>query len=120
MAQKNLGTNMVINHVISILNKFADTIGRGIPSTTLDTKLKKDFSTNEATFASLQINPSGKQVALQYFLPSQELMSHTKCILLDKSTAHLPELCKNNSGRIVLEQNITFNFAAISWSWTLA
>ena len=114
MAQKNLGIDIIINHVIGILNGFTDVVSRKIPSITLDIKFKKDVSINEAAFACLQVNPSVKQVALRCFQPSLELMSHIKCILLDKSTANLPELCKNNSRQIVPEQTITFNSAATS------
>ena len=92
---------MLIDYVIGILNGFADTVSRGIPSTTLNTKLKEDFSTNENVFACLQVNPSVKQVALWCFQPSQKLMSYIECILLDKSTTNLPELCKTKSGQIV-------------------
>ena len=51
MAQKNLGIDVIIEHVIGILNGFADTVSRGEPSVTLDTHLKKDFTTNDAAFA---------------------------------------------------------------------
>ena len=44
---------MIIDHVIGILNGFADAVSRGIPFITLDIKLKKYFSTNEAAFACL-------------------------------------------------------------------
>ena len=120
MAQKNLEINMIIDHVIGILNGFIDAVSRGVPSTTLDTHLNTDFSTNKAAFACLQVSPSVKQVALRRFQPSLDLMLHIMCILLDRSTDHLPELCKNNSGQIVPERAITFYFAANSWSWTLA
>ena len=120
MAQKNLGIDVIIDHVIGILNGFADAVSRGVSSITLDSHLKKDFATNEAAFACLQVNPSVKQVALPRFQPSLELMSHIECILLDKSTDILPELCKNNSGQIAPEQTITFDFSANNWSWTLA
>ena len=92
MAQKNLGTDVIIEHVIRILNGFADAVSRVVPSITLDSHLKKDFATNEAAFACLQVNPLVKQVALPRFQPSQELMLHIEYILLDKSTDSLPEL----------------------------
>ena len=41
MAQKYLGINVIIKHVIGKLNGFADTVSRGKPSITLDTHLKK-------------------------------------------------------------------------------
>ena len=44
MAQKNLGINMIIDHVIGILNGFADAVSRGVPSITLDKKLKQNFT----------------------------------------------------------------------------
>ena len=118
MTQKNLGIGMIIDHVIGILNGFADAVSRGVPSITLNTNLKKYFATNKAAFACLQVNPSVKQVALPRFQPSLELMLHIKCILLDKSTEHLPKLCGNNLGQIVPKQTITFNFALTSWNRT--
>ena len=98
MAQKNIRIKMIIDHVIGILNGFADAVSRGVPSITLNTHLKKDFFTNKAAFVCLQVSPSVKQVTLRRFQPSLDLMLHIKCILLDKSTDNLPELCKNNSG----------------------
>ena len=92
MAQKNLGIDVIIDHVIGILNGFADPVSRGVPSITLDSHLKKYFATNEAAFACLQVSPSVKQVALPRFQPSQELMLHIEYALLDKSTDSLPEL----------------------------
>ena len=41
MAQKHLGINVLIEHVIRKLNGFADAVSRGEPSVTLDTHLKK-------------------------------------------------------------------------------
>ena len=58
MGQKHLSLDLIIDHVAGLLNGFSDAVSRGIPSTTLNTKLKKDFPTNEATFACLQVNPS--------------------------------------------------------------
>ena len=60
MAQKNLGIDVIIDHVIGILNGFADAVSRGVPSVTLDTHFKKDFSTNAADFSCLQVSPSVK------------------------------------------------------------
>ena len=57
IAQKNLGIDVIIDHVIGILNGFADAVSRGEPSVTLDKHLKKDFSTNAAAFACLQVSP---------------------------------------------------------------
>ena len=116
MAQKNLGIDVIIDHVIGILNGFADAVSRGEPSVTLDTHLKKDFSTNVAVFACLQVSPTVRQVALKHFQPSPDLLSHIECILWDKDTDDLPELCKSNSGQIVPGQTITFDFAANNWS----
>ena len=94
MDKKNLGIDVIVDHVIGILNGFADAVSRGVPSVTLDTPLKKDFSTNAAAFACLQVSLSVKQVALMCFQPSQDLLAHIECILLDRSTDNLPELCK--------------------------
>ena len=69
MAQKNLGIDVIIDHVIGLLNGFADAVSRGEPSVTLDIylkKLKKDFSNNAAPFACLQVSPAVKQVALKH------------------------------------------------------
>ena len=41
MAKKNLGINVIIDHVIGILNGFADAVSRDKLSVTLDTHLKK-------------------------------------------------------------------------------
>ena len=41
MAQKNLGIDVIIDHIIGILNGFADAVSRGVPSVTLNTYLKK-------------------------------------------------------------------------------
>ena len=120
MAQKNLGIDVIIDHVIGILNGFADAVSRGEPSVTLDTHLKKDFSTNAAVFACLQVSPAVKQVALMHSQPSPDLLLHIEYILLDKDTDDLPELCKSNSGQIAPGQTITLEFAANNWSWTLA
>ena len=119
MAQKNLGIDVIIDHVIGILNGFADAVSRGVPSITLDSHLKKDFATNDAAFACLQVSPTVTQVALKRFQPHPDLLLHIEYILLDKDTDDLPELCKSNSGQIVPEQTITFDFAANNWSWTL-
>ena len=43
MAQKNLGIDVIIDHVIGILNGFADAVSRGVPSITLDSHLMKDL-----------------------------------------------------------------------------
>ena len=110
MTQKNLEIDMTIDHVIGILNGFTDAVIRGISATTLNTKHKKYFLTNEAASACLQVNPSVKQVALRRFQPIQELMSHIECILLEKSTGHLPELCKNNLGGNFSRQTIKIQF----------
>ena len=120
MAQKYLGIDVIIDHIIGILNGFADAVSRGFPAVTLNTHLKKDFSTNAAAFSYLQVSPSVKQVALKHFQPSLDLLSHIKCILLGRDTENLPELCKTNSKQIVPKQTITFDFAANNWSWTLA
>ena len=53
MAQKHLGIDVLIEHVIKKLNGFADAVSRSEPSVTLDTHLKKDFTTNDAVFACL-------------------------------------------------------------------
>ena len=53
MAQKYLGIDVVIEHVIGKLNGFADAVTRGKPSVTLNTNLKKYFTTNDAAFACL-------------------------------------------------------------------
>ena len=119
MAQKNLGINVIIDHVIGILNGFADAVSRGVPKITLDSHLKKDLATNDAAFACLQVSPAVKQVALKRFQPHPDLLSHIEYILLDKDTSDLPKLCKSNSGQIVQGQTITFDFAANDWSWTL-
>ena len=60
MVQKNLGINIIIDHVIRILNGFADAVSRGKPSVILNTHLKKDLSTNAAAFACLQVSPAVK------------------------------------------------------------
>ena len=59
MAQKNLGIDVIIEHVIGKLNCFADAVSRGELSVTLDTNLRKDFTTNDAAFACLQVSPAG-------------------------------------------------------------
>ena len=120
MAQKNLGIDVIIERVIGKLNGFADAVSRGELAITLDTHLKKDFTTNDAAFACLQVSPVVKQVALKQYQPSPDLLSHIECFLLDNNTDDLPELCKSNSGQIVPGQTITFNFATNNWSWTLA
>ena len=43
MAQKTLGIDIIIDHVIGILNRYTDIVSRRIPSITLDTKLKKIY-----------------------------------------------------------------------------
>ena len=120
MAQKYLGIDVIIEHVIGKLNGFADAVSRGEPSVTLDTHLKKDFTTNAAAFACLQVSPAVKQVALKRFQPHPDLLLHIEYILLDKDTDDLPELCKSNSGQVVPGQTIRFVFAVNNWSWTLA
>ena len=60
MAQKNLGIDVIIDHIIVILNGFTDAVSRGKLSVTLNTHLKKNFSTNAATFACLQVIPAVK------------------------------------------------------------
>ena len=119
MAQKHLEIKVLIEHVIEKLNGFADTVSRGEPPVTLDTHLKKDFTTNNAVFACLQVSPAVHQVILHQYQPSPEFLSHIECILLGNDTDALPLLCKSNSGQIVPEQTITFNFAANNWRWTL-
>ena len=47
MAQKNLGIDVIIDHVIGILNGFADAVSRGVLSITLDTQLNQDFATKK-------------------------------------------------------------------------
>ena len=120
MVQKNLGTDVIIDHIIWILNGFADAVSRGKPSVTLDGHLKKDFSTNAAAFSCLQVSPVVKQVAFKNFQPSPDFLLHIECILLDKDMNDLLELCKSNLGQIVSGQTITLDFAANNWSWTLA
>ena len=119
MAQKNLGIDVIIEHVIGKLNGFADAVSIGEPSVTLDTHLKKDFTTTAAAFACLQVSPAATQVVLKQYQPSPDLLSHIESILLGKDTDNLPVLCKSNSGPIVPEQTITFDFAANNWSWIL-
>ena len=53
MAQKHLGINVLIEHVIRKLNDFADAVSRGDPSVTLDKHLEKDFTTNAAALVCL-------------------------------------------------------------------
>ena len=103
MAQKHLGIGVLIKNVIGKLNGFADAVSRGKPSVTLNTHLKKDFTTNAAAFACLQISPAVNQVVLKQYQPSPDLLSHIECILLDNDTDALPLLCKSNLGQIVLE-----------------
>ena len=120
MTQKNLGIDVIINHVIGILNCYTDIINRGDPSVTLDTNPQKDFFTNAAAFACLQVSSTVKQVALKHFQPSPDFLLHIEYIILDKDTNNLPELCKSNSGQIVPGQIIIFDFAENNWSRTLA
>ena len=120
MAQKHMGTDVLIEHVTKKLNGFADAVSRGKPSVTLNTHLKKGFTTNAAAFACLQVSPAVNQVVLKQYQPGPDLLFHIECILLDNNTNALPLLYKSNSGQIVPEQTITFNFAANNWSWTLA
>ena len=100
MAQENLGIDVIIDYVIGMLNGFADTVSRGVPSVTLNTHLNKDFSISAAAFACLQVSLSVKQVTLKYFQLSPDLLLHIKCILLDRSMENLLELCKSNLGQI--------------------
>ena len=65
MAQKYLGIDVIIKHVRGKLNGFANAVSKGDPSVTLDTHLKKDFITNAAAFACLQISPAVTQVVLK-------------------------------------------------------
>ena len=67
MAQENLIINVIIDHIIGILNGFADAVSRGKPYVTLDTHLKNYFSTKAIAFACLQVSPAVKQVALKRF-----------------------------------------------------
>lgn len=120
MAQKNLGIDVIIGHVIGILNGLADAVSRGKPSVTLNTHLKESFSTNAAAFVCLHVSLAMKQVALKQYQPSPDLLLHIECILLGKDTNNLPELYKSIPGQIVPEKNIIFDFAANNWSWTLA
>ena len=119
MGQKYLGIDLRIVHVRGKRTGFADAVSRGIPTNTLETHLQKDFPTNDSVLTCLQVNQSANQAALHRFHPSPLLLSHVRCILLGKPTHNLPNLCKRNSGRIVAEQTITFNFAASPWEWTL-
>ena len=43
MTQKNLGIDMIIDHINGILNGYTDAVSSRVPSITLDTKLKKVF-----------------------------------------------------------------------------
>ena len=120
MAQKYLGINIIIEHVIGKFKGLTDAVSRGQPSVTLGIHLKKDFTTNASTFACLQVSPAVNQVVLKQYQPSPDLLSHIECILLGNDTDDLPLLCKSNWGQIVPEQTITFDFAANNCSWTLA
>ena len=73
MAQKNLDIDVIIEHVIGKFNGFADAVSRGEPSVTLDTHLKKYFTTNAAAFAGLQVSPAVNQVVLKQYQPSPHL-----------------------------------------------
>ena len=64
MAQKRLGIDVLIEHVIGNLNGFADAVSRGEPSVILDTHLRKDFTTNDSVLACLQVSPVVHQVVL--------------------------------------------------------
>ena len=81
MAQKNLGIDVIIDHVIGILNGFVDTVNRGKPSVTLNTHLKKDYPTNPAAFTCLQVSLAVKQVALKHFQLSPDLLSHIENLI---------------------------------------
>ena len=81
---------------------------------------QKDFSTNAAAFACLQVSLAVKQVTVKHFQSTLDLLSQIECILLDRSADNLPEPCKYNLGQIFPEQTITYDFAANYWNWTLA
>jgi len=91
MAQKHLGMDVLIEHVIGELNGFTDAVSRGEPSVTLNTHLKKDFTTNTAASACLQVSSAVNQVVLKQYQPSPDLLSHI-VHFMDNDTDALPLL----------------------------
>ena len=71
--------------------------------------LKKN--TNDDVLSCLQMDSSVTKIVLHRFHPSPLLKLHISNILLGRDTSWLADLNKSNSGQIVPEQCITFNFA---------
>ena len=119
MGQKHLGININVGHVPGKLNGFNNAVSRGRPSKTLRTIFKKEYPTHADALSCLQVDSSVIKIVLHRSIPSALLKSHISNVLLGRNMSLLAELNRENSGQIVPEQCISFDFAAKNWKWTL-